>query len=312
MTRRTGATRLLGAVSLTLAAIACSDPVSPPTARDDPSPAARASQPPTVHVVYLVPSDQDVNRTYVQAIRAAAENVQAWFQDALGTGATFALARPTVTVLHLEHAASWYATTPREDEEWLWFWFNVLEEAFELTGGHFGDPDDLWVYYVDAAPACGQGTGAAASVALLPRNDLLGLAGEPTIGTCSGQPEADQGTCRWVGGLGHEVGHALGLPHPAGCEEGLATCATRSLMWFGYFAYPDTFLTPAEQAALLDSPFITPMRLTGSIRACDALTGPVQLRADVTQDAWRQRSAAVAPAAAACPFRALSRAVAQR
>ena len=32
---------------------------------------------------------------------------------------------------------------------------------------------------------------------------------------------------RWIGGLAHELGHALGLLHPPGCEEGLASCDVR-------------------------------------------------------------------------------------
>ena len=61
---------------------------------------------------------------------------------------------------------------------------------------------------------------------------------------------------RWIGGGGHELGHALGLPHPPGCDEGLPTCDWEALMYVGYDDWPHTHLRDDEKAVLLASPFI--------------------------------------------------------
>jgi hypothetical protein len=149
----------------------------------------------------------------------------------------------------------------------------VTSEGAALTSGQSGDPNDVWVYYIDAAPNCGALYGGALGVAVLPANDLRGLVGEPTIDLCTGAVEPDQGTCRWVGGLGHELGHALGLPHPPGCETGDPSCPIRALMWMGYLTYPDAFLTVADQAILEASPLIQPVHLPTKLPDCGKATG---------------------------------------
>lgn len=129
------------------------------------------------------------------------------------------------------------------------------------------------MFYIDSDPACGQLTGAAAGVAVLPANDLRGVAGEENIPLCAGQPADDAGVCRWVGGLGHELGHALGLPHPLACEDGNPSteCPSNTLMWLGYITYPDTFLLESDKVTLEESPFISSVHLRKSLPACSRL-----------------------------------------
>ena len=65
-----------------------------------------------------------------------------------------------------------------------------------------------------------------------------------------------RGSHGWIGGLAHELGHAFGLPHPPGCDEGWNGCDADALMWAGYaYDYPDTYLTEADKLTLLGSPF---------------------------------------------------------
>ncbi len=80
--------------------------------------------------------------------------------------------------------------------------------------------------------------------AYLPEDDLLGLVGKhPT----------QKDPVRWVAGMGHELGHALGLPHPRDTKKHYD-----ALMWAGFYGkYPDhCYLTDEDKAILARSPFI--------------------------------------------------------
>lgn len=83
---------------------------------------------------------------------------------------------------------------------------------------------------------------------------------------------------RWIGGLGHDLGHAFGLPHPPACEDAnpATTCPDGALTSTGYASYPNTYLLPSDKSILETSPFFhhdlpnppadttppTPVRLT--------------------------------------------------
>ena len=222
-----------------------------------------------VRVVYLVPADRAIRDEYADGIEAAVQHFRIWLRNELGNGTTFAVNKPIVEVVATPHAAAWYSTNPAGDYV-LWFWHNVLADAFALTGGGFFDPDNVWVFYIDSDPGCGQATGATSGVALVPANDLRGLAGEANIPPCAGAPPDTAGLCRWVGGFGHELGHALGLPHPSACEDSdpNTVCPSGTLMWLGYITYPQTSLLASDKAALAASPFIVPTHLRASLPEC--------------------------------------------
>ena len=126
--------RRLYAAAFVVALSGCSDRVTapPPPARVVPSPLAAKSgaHPPVVHIIYLVPSDVGVRRDYVQNLRDAAVNLQAWYNDALGIGKTFTLANPTVQVYRTERTAAAYTTDPVAGADpSLWFWFNATSQG---------------------------------------------------------------------------------------------------------------------------------------------------------------------------------------
>ena len=192
---------------------------------------AKRAPGPVVRVVYLVPADRVVRQDYVESLTAAIGHLQIWYRNAMGDGTTFSLHKPVVEVIQTSEVTSWYSTNPAGDSI-VWFFNNVVTDAFELTGGAFFDPNNIWVFYVDSDPACGQLVGATSGVAVLPANDLRGLAGEANVPPCAGQPPDTAGVCRWVGGLGHELGHALGLPHPPACADSdpNTICPSNALM----------------------------------------------------------------------------------
>ena len=224
---------------------------------------------PVVRIVYLVPADRAVRDDYVERLEAAIQHVRIWTRNEMGDGTTFSTNRRVVEVVHTSQVAAWYSTNPSGDYA-LWFWTNVLTEAFALTGAKFADPNNTWVFYIDSDPGCEQAAGATLGVVLLGANDLRGLAGEPYVPPCAGAPPDTAGVCRWVGGLGHELGHAFGLPHPPACEDSdpNTVCPLNTLMYLGYITYPQTFLLETDKETLAQSGFFSPVRLRQSLPEC--------------------------------------------
>lgn len=211
-----------------------------------------------VRFIYLVPADSMEKPEYKTSIANAARNLQQFYKDQLSNGKTFNLYEPIVEVYKSSHPAMWYSTNPDADWAGDWkFWFNVVYDAFSLSGGSFDDPDNFWVVYVDALPVCPflQGGGESHVVAM-GANDLRGLTGKSWLPICD-EVVPDYSSCRYVGGLGHELGHAFGLPHPPGCDDGQpVTCDSESIMFLGYLSYPDTYFSANEKIALNNSAFI--------------------------------------------------------
>jgi len=99
-----------------------------------------------------------------------------------------------------------------------WGFNNTLAEAGRLVGARYNDPHFIWVLYSDGPGNKGRG---GSGVTCLPEDDLLGLIGKhPT----------QKHPARWVYGLGHELGHAFGLPHPADIVRD-----KDALMWAGFY-----------------------------------------------------------------------------
>ena len=77
---------------------------------------------------------------------------------------------------------------------------------------------------------------------LLRRRRLRGLAGQ-----------MEEPVSRWIGGWGHELGHAFGLPHPPDGDPNW----NDAIMGFGYLTFPNAILLPSDKGTLLNSGHFT-------------------------------------------------------
>jgi len=200
---------------------------------------AQVPQDRTVRVIYMVSKDRHVRADFQQAVEAAIRELQPWYARQLN-GPTFKLHDPVVEVIHSSRKAAWFNAHPTGPDKDDWGFTNTFTEAHRLLGVRYNDPHYVWVIYSDGPGHNGRG---APGVACLPEEDLLGLIG---------QNPRERRISRWVGGLGHELGHAFGLLHPA--DSNLNADA---IMGMGYYdKYPDkAILTEADKHTLLHSPF---------------------------------------------------------
>jgi hypothetical protein len=196
-------------------------------------------KPKSVRIIYLVSKDRTEVEEYTAALEHAAKDLQGWYAGQL-QGATFRLNDPVVEVLKSDKDAAWFYANPAGANKDNWGFNNALAEAKRLAGARQGDPDYIWVIYSDGPGNKGRGGGG---VCVLPEDDLLGLVGRhPT----------QKSRKRWIAGLGHELGHAFGLPHPKDTKRD-----ADALMWAGFYGkYPEpTYLTDEDKSILNRSRF---------------------------------------------------------
>lgn len=248
------------------------------TINSTPTPAPINELTPVIRIVYLVPQDKEAKERYRNTLENAIKNLQIWFRNQMGNGRTFLLHDPIIETVHTPHESSWYNTHENTwDWEW-WFYLNVVNDASQLTEFKYNDPYNIWLLYIDADLDCNGpngnfqiGGGGTSGMAYLPGHDLRGLAGENNP-ICpqwtSERPPLDTNPpCRWVGGLGHELGHALGLDHPS--EEDAEF--NMSIMGWGYYYYPDAILKEEEKDKLNENPFFTQLKILEILPDCNNL-----------------------------------------
>ena len=200
-----------------------------------------------VRVLYAVPADREFRTDYRRAVQDAAADFRQWLRRELD-GWTFRLYRATPEDCRLGEPSEFY-----EQDSWN----KVFSGVQHCAPVSYDSPSTVWVIYADVVHECdapGRLGAAVKGLTILPRQDLEGLIGNAIIDDCG--TRWDQPVTRWIGGLGHELGHALGLPHPPGCDEGTPSCDHDALMWAGYASYPNTYLRDEEKEYLLESPFI--------------------------------------------------------
>ena len=206
----------------------------------------------SVRVLYVMPADREFRADYSAGITKAIVDVQSWYRRQLD-GLTFDIYSVVPEQCRLPGNEDYYSHGD--------VWAKVLEDVQPCAPVQHGTSRFTWVLYVDAEERCPEadephelGRGGN-GVTMLPWNDLE-LMVRRGVEYC-GQPT---GRDFWgvVGGLAHELGHTFHLPHPPGCDEGLATCDGEALMAYGYAQYPHTYFRDDHKVILRRSPFIKP------------------------------------------------------
>lgn len=192
-----------------------------------------------VRVIYLVSSDRKVDPAYTAALDSGIRELQKWYGKQLD-GPTFRLHDPVVEIVHSRRPAKWFYANPNGNNKDDWGFNNTQDEVKRIFGKRFNTKQFDWIIYSDGPGNKGRACGG---VACLPEDDLLGLVGKHP---------AQKNPLRWIGGMGHELGHSFGLPHPADTKKN-----ADAIMWTGmYDKYPDkAYLTEDDKKILMRSPF---------------------------------------------------------
>jgi len=189
-----------------------------------------------VRLAYLIPSDRTYDPDVAWGIERAARHLQIFYQQQLGGDHTFTLHYPVVEVVRSAQPASYFAPNA---------FYGVGDEVKTLLNATGDGLANVWAVYFDVVPT--SATGGLTGLATLPHGDVVGIkGGDPT-----------QPISRWVGGLGHELGHAFGLPHPDGCDANQSLPDCSSLMYLGYLTYPNTYLAAVQKPLLTNGQFVS-------------------------------------------------------
>lgn len=200
-----------------------------------------------VRLVLFLPSDRDGSTALLDGIRRVAIDLQAWSRRQMG-GRTFVIASPEVEVCRSAQPSSYFFGAPM---------ITVSQELEKCVPWSTQLDRYSWVVYTPLRGACGAPyrIGAAwTGITIMGMLDTDGLAGQTTVTADCGD-SFTFGFDRWTGGLGHELGHAMGLPHPPGCDQQQPGCDSAALMWAGFYDFPNTYLRADDKAALLAGSF---------------------------------------------------------
>lgn len=185
----------------------------------------------TVRVIYLVPSDRALKKSYIDAVGSCINQLNSWYKTTLGSNKTFRTnGNMLVETIQSSHPAAWFnQQNGNTGDASFYFYGNAKSDTKALLGAGYDESKYIYLVYVDASGTTGAG---AIGFTAMPENDLKGLTSQMS-----------EPVSRWIGGAGHELGHAFGLPHPANENP-------QALMWTGYTIYPNCILQDADKMIL--------------------------------------------------------------
>ena len=172
----------------------------------------------TVRVIYAAPSDREFRADASEGIAHAIVDLQSWYRRELG-GLTFSIYEATPEVCRMSEPEAYYESGNA--------WARVVEGVQPCAPVEHGHPDFVWVIYPDVEEACDEPHELGAGrwgLTILP--DIEGITNPGKEFYRCGERSYFDPIGRWIGGLGHELGHALGLPHPPGAIPGTRRHAT--------------------------------------------------------------------------------------
>ena len=201
----------------------------------------------SIRALYAIPSDRGFRAESSETIADYIVDLQSWYRRELG-GLTFSIYEATPEECRLSGPADFYAPGNA--------WDNVVAGVQHCGAVQYDSQDFVWIVYVDLSEPCDEPHELGAGWAGLTNLPDVESGFVPDWYYHCGEGPYYQTVDSWNGGLGHELGHTLGLPRPPGCGEELPTCDLWALMGSGYEKYPDTYLRADNKEVLIRSPFI--------------------------------------------------------
>ncbi len=236
----------------------CTNILAPPLTQTHSALSSETETPHTLAVFYVVPSNVSFDQNVLERVVLATLDLQAWYQVASG-GLTWVLAfQEVVRVYHAKQTREFY----RDNGNW---WGSLLGEMANegLPIWSPGMVTAIWAHGAGWWAGGAQGCGVDCGVALL-GVEIFPEFNDPAFS--GGECPSGQGVAAWpctpVGAYAHELGHTLGLIHPAD-DPATAAVAGHSIMQT-HWNYPDFapgserpwgFLTN-ERASIRVNPFM--------------------------------------------------------
>jgi PKD repeat protein len=186
----------------------------------------------SVLVYLLTPRDKAFNQAYYNVLKSATLDLQNWYRTKMGNNKTFILNPLVLDTIRGSYDSAWYnsnngaaisGTDPR--------FYGYQNTYYDMTRLVPWSTNSFTYFVYVAAPGGGAGTPGFCAMG---DQDLKGLLGQ--------NPE-NLNIGRWIGGGGHELGHAFGLPHPANQNP-------QAIMWTGYLTYPNCILQQEDKDIL--------------------------------------------------------------